>query len=349
MMEDNNNGILGNVLNALVEKGIGENTFGNGGGGMWFMFFFFMMFFFGGGNGFGGWGNNNIANSDIATKQDIAATAAWQATQNDLHAVNGNIDRLNQTIYQNGYNELAQLNAINQNVSQQGYNTSTAILQSSNETQKAVMGTGANLAMAINNGANDTQRTIMQGDFALQTAMLQGNNETQRTILIGDNNIQSALQKNNGDAQLAICQSTNAIQNSINNNGNNLASAIRETANAALQGITSLGFLTQQKGDEIKFQIAKSTCDITSTDTANTQKILDKLCMMEQNQQAQRIQELTVTNQALQLQNQVKDLQAGQIAGAGYIINAIRPYPAPAYVVSSPYGTTTTTTGGTGA
>ena len=114
-MEDNGN-ILGNVLNALVEKGIGDNGFNNfGGNGIWLIFFVFMMMFFGGGNfgNFGGWGNNFLNNSDVATKQDVAATAAWQATQNDIHTVNGNIDRLGQTIYQNGYNELAQLNNIN--------------------------------------------------------------------------------------------------------------------------------------------------------------------------------------------------------------------------------------------
>lgn len=356
-MEDNNN-ILGSVLNALVEKGMvdGDNKFG--GNGIWLVFFFFMMFFFGG-NGFGGWGNgfgNNLAlaNSDIATKQDVAATAAWQATQNDIHTVNANIDRLNQNVNQLGYNNLAQMNALNQNVSTQGYNVSTEILRSGNDTQRAIMGSSANLAMAITNGANDTQRaimqgnndtqrTIMQGDYATQTAIMQGNNDTQRTIMIGDNQTQNAIQRMNGDTQLSICQSNNAIQNAVNQNGNNLAAAIRESANATLQGITSLGFLTQQKGDELKYELAKSTCAITSNDTANMQKVLDKLCQMEANSQAIRIQELQIQNQALTLANQVKDLQAGQIASTGFIINAIRPYPVPAYEVSSPYGTSSTT------
>lgn len=345
-MEDNNN-ILGSVLNALVEKGMVDNDNKFGGNGIWLVFFFFMMFFFGGnGFGFGGWGNRgnfNLANSDVATKQDVAATAAWQTTQNDIHMVNANIDRLGQNLTQLGYNQLAQANQINQNISQQGFNTSTEILRTGGNTERAIMGTGANLAMAITNGNNDTQRTIMQGDYATQTAIMQGNNDTQRTILIGDNNTQSAIQRMNGDTQLSICQSNNAIQNAINQNGNNLAAAIRETANSTLQGITSLGFLTQQKGDELKYELAKSTCAITSNDTANTQKVLDKLCQMEANAQAVRIQELQIQNQALTLANQVKDLQAGQIASTGFIINAIRPYPVPAYEVSSPYGTTPTT------
>ena len=95
--------------------------------------------------------------------------------------------------------------------------------------------------------------------------------------------------------------------------------------------------------DQIRYEAAQHTCEITSNDTANTQKILDKLCQMESNQQAQRIQELTVENQALALQNQVKDIQAGQIALTNYAINAIRPYPVPSWEVSSPYGTTTAT------
>ena len=184
----------------------------------------------------------------------------------------------------------------------------------------------------------------MAGNNMINSSIQQMNGDTKLAICQSSGATQSAIQQMNGDTRLAICQATNANQAAITANGNATQAAIRETGNNLLQGITGLGFLTQQKTDELKFELAKSTAAITSNDTANTQKVLDKLCSMEANQQAQRIQELQIANQALMLTNQVKDLQAGQLATAGFIINAVRPYPTPSWEVSSPYQSITPAT-----
>lgn len=347
-MEDNNNNILAEVLGSLINNRDGNGNYG--GNWMWVIFFVFMMCWGGNGfGGFGGFGNRgfNGLGTNVATQGDVAATAAWGQTQDALRDVmesnNNNISRLaqdvngiNQNIYQLGYNQLAQANAANQQLAKTGFDLQTAVMAGNNMLQGAIMAGNNILNSAIRETAGDTKLTFCQGNSALQ-AIIQGTgNNIQNAIYQTANATQRDIQSMNADNRLAICQSTNTLQNSVNENGNRITN-----------GITGLGFLTQQKGDEIKFELAKSTCDITSNCTANSQKVLDKLCQMEANMQASKIQELQVANQALILANQVKDIQAGQIASTGYIINQIRPYPVPAYTVSSPYGgsTTPTTTG----
>ena len=386
MDENGSNNMLGEVLGALINNGNGENRFG--GNWMWIIFVVFMMMWGGGYGGFGnfGFGNRGFlgAGTNIATQGDVAATAAWAQTQdairdsienttNTVGRLAQDVSSLGQTVNQLGYNTLAQSNATNQQIARTGFDVQTAILTGNNLLQGAIMGGNNILNSAIRETAGDTKLTICQGNSALQgiiqgtgnnlqNAIYQTSNDTQRQIQGTGYGITSAIYQTanetqkelltfNGDNKLAICQATNAVQNSINNNGNAIVGTVRDTSNNILQGITGLGFLTQQKGDELKFELAKSTCAITTNETANTQKVLDKLCQMEAGMQAAKIQELQTANQALMLANQVKDLQAGQIANTGFIINALRPYPVPAYTVSSPYGTstTTTTTSATGA
>lgn len=347
MEENGSNNILAEVLGSLINNRDGNNNYG--GNWMWMIFFVFMMCWGGGFNGFGGFGNRGFlgAGTNLATQGDVAATAAWGQTQDAIRDVmennNNNISRLaqdvngiNQNIFQLGYNQLAQANATNQQLARTGFDIQTAVMAGNNMLQGAIMAGNNLLNSAIRETAGDTKLTFCQGNSALQ-AIIQGTgNNIQNAIYQTANATQRDIQSMNADTRLGICQSTNAVTGAVNENGNRI-----------VNGITGLGFLTQQKGDEIKFELAKSTCDITSNNTANTQKVLDKLCQMEANAQAIRIQELQIQNQALVLANQVKDIQTGQIASAGYIINQIRPYPVPAYTVTSPYGTTAggTTTG----
>ena len=370
MNEEGNSNIIAEVLGSLVKNGNGESMFG--GNWIWVIFVVFM-FMWGGGNGFGFGNRNGFFGNNLATQNDVAASTAWGQTQDALRDVmqtmNTNTQGLtqsigatNQALAQLGYNQLAQNNETNQQIAQLGYNQ----LAQNNLTNQQIAQKGFDLQTAIMAGNNLLQGTIMGGNNMLNNSIQQMNgdtklaicqsaNATQREILQGDNAIQnaifqtgavtnSAIQQMNGDNKLAICQANNATQAAINANSNAIQSAIRETGNSAIQGITGLGFLTQQKTDELKFELAKSTCAITSNDTANTQKVLDKLCQMESNQQAQRIQELQIANQALMLTNQVKDLQAGQLATAGYIISQVNPQARPAWIVNSPYQSTTTPT-----
>ena len=111
-----------------------------------------------------------------------------------------------------------------------------------------------------------------------------------------------------------------------------------------LQGFNSLGreisdnrFAAQQcccetnrNIDHVRYDAAKNTCDITTNATANTQKILDKLCVMESNAKDQRIADLTASLQTA-------NFQLSQQAQSANIIGTLRPFPQPAYITSSPY------------
>lgn len=87
---------------------------------------------------------------------------------------------------------------------------------------------------------------------------------------------------------------------------------------------------TNRNIDQVRYQMAQDTCAITTNATANTQHILDKLCAMEAAAKDQRISDL-------QLQLQAAQLQLGNAAQTQNIISQVRPFPVPAYPVSSPY------------
>ncbi len=87
---------------------------------------------------------------------------------------------------------------------------------------------------------------------------------------------------------------------------------------------------TNRNIDAVRYENAKNTCEITTNATANTQKILDKLCCMEMNAKDQRIADLTA---GLQTAN----FQLSQQAQSANLINTLRPTPIPAYVTCSPY------------
>lgn len=76
--------------------------------------------------------------------------------------------------------------------------------------------------------------------------------------------------------------------------------------------------------------MAQNTCHVTTNATENTQKILDKLCMMEANAKDNEIARLRYDLQAAQL-------TLAQGAQTQTIVGALKPSPMPAYIVSSPY------------
>ena len=84
--------------------------------------------------------------------------------------------------------------------------------------------------------------------------------------------------------------------------------------------------------DAVRYQMAEDTCKITSTDTANTQKVLDAICQLRSDTKDNTIAQLRFDLQAAQL-------NIGNIRQTADVVNQLRPYPIPAYPVSSPYGT----------
>lgn len=81
---------------------------------------------------------------------------------------------------------------------------------------------------------------------------------------------------------------------------------------------------------ENRFALQQCCCDITTNNTYNTQRILDKLCNMEANAKDAQIADL---REKLAVSN----LQVSQQVQNATLINALRPFPQPAYITCSPY------------
>ena len=117
------------------------------------------------------------------------------------------------------------------------------------------------------------------------------------------------------DLQKDLCQGFAANQMAMSNIQHNIDSCCCQT---------------NRNIDAVRYEAAQNTCAITTNATANTQKILDKLCMMESNAKDQRIADLT-------LGLQTANFQLSQQAQSANIINTLRPTPIPAYITCSPY------------
>ena len=88
---------------------------------------------------------------------------------------------------------------------------------------------------------------------------------------------------------------------------------------------------TNRNIDSVKYENAQNTCAITTNATANTQRILDKLCQMESNA---KDNEIATLRTALAQANG----QLSQQAQTANLIAQLRPTPIPAYRVSNPLG-----------
>ena len=160
----------------------------------------------------------------------------------------------------------------------------------------------------IKNGIRGVQNGLCDGFYAQNTTMLNGFNGIQRDI----------------------CYRAGQLENGIMQTGYQLGNQIAENRFAAQQCCCD----TNRNVDSVKYENAQNTCAITTNATANTQRILDKLCQMEANAKDQRIAEL-------QMNLQTANYQLSQQAQNATLIGSLRPYPIPAYPATSPYQATT--------
>jgi hypothetical protein len=149
----------------------------------------------------------------------------------------------------------------------------------------------------VNNGFQNTNNAVA-GGFARTNDNIC---DLRQNVLVGDMNIQNQVLENRYANQLSACQTQRDILTQTNELNTNLLTT-------ALQN--------QSKMDEC-------CCTLKAQGIENTQKILDAL-----NQ-----------NTIDSLRSEVNDLKNTVTAnGIGSsIINSVRPYPVPAYAVSSPY------------
>lgn len=132
---------------------------------------------------------------------------------------------------------------------------------------------------------------------------------------------------------------TNGVNTNIMQSAYGITNAVNTQGYQNQTAINNLGYQmqnccceTNRNVDAVRYENAQNTCAITTNATANTQRVLDRLCQMESNAKDQRISDLQFSLQAAQL-------QLGTLSQTASIINAVRPFPTPAYQVSSPYGT----------
>ena len=143
------------------------------------------------------------------------------------------------------------------------------------------------------NGIRAIQNGLSDGFYAVNTGLLQGFNGIQRDLCQGFSTINAGIAENRFAAQQCCC----SIERNV---------------------------------DNVRFENAQNTCAITTNATSNTQKILDKLCQMENNAKDAQIADL---REKLAVSN----LQVSQQVQNATIINALKPYPIPAYLTASPY------------
>lgn len=133
---------------------------------------------------------------------------------------------------------------------------------------------------------------------------------------------------NNGHNALGrdIANGTYVLDKAITDTRYVIGNAVNENRFAAQNGFNGV----DRNIDAVRYENAMNTCKITTTDTENTQKILDKLGQMEFN---------AMKNEAENLRMQLADarLAVSQCAQNQYLVNNIAPQPRPAYIVPNPY------------
>ena len=150
---------------------------------------------------------------------------------------------------------------------------------------------------AINNGFENVNSNLANGFGRVSDNLC----DLRQTVATGDMALNSSILENRYAGQLSACQTQRDILTQTNELNTNLLTT-------ALQ--------SQSKMDEC-------CCNLRASGIENTQKILDAL-----NQ-----------NTIDSLRSEVNDLKNTITAnGIGSsIINSVRPYPVPSYIVSSPY------------
>lgn len=147
-----------------------------------------------------------------------------------------------------------------------------------------------------------------------------------QSIRSGINNLGNGI----ADATFAlnnnILSQSNLLQRDMFNGFNNIQGAVEVTKDTVKDGT----YATARNIDALRYDTAQQTHAITTTDTANTQKILDKLCAMEINAKDQKIQELTALLGDARLGISQRDQNS-------VLINTLRPCPVPAYQVANPF------------
>lgn len=198
-----------------------------------------------------------------------------------------------------------------------------------NATQNALN----NIAAQINNGFADAS-----------TARLNGQMNQQQNIF----GLQTALQ-----------QTANANQSQTNNGMNGIVLGMQQMGNQTQQGIADLKYTVATENCNDRQTLNLGIRDLMAQNTANTNAIIqsqqqgfqgvqDKLCALQienlKNENSQLRQQLNMANLVASQTAQTAYLTQNNAQQTQYIVNRVAPVPTPAYIVSNPYSTPSTST-----
>ena len=153
-----------------------------------------------------------------------------------------------------------------------------------------------------------------------------GNGTVANDSLLGEEFIKRDIFNTNQNVSNTACQtqrdvleSRYATQLGLTNLGANMQNCCCETQKEVLQNRYDNALQTQT----LSAQMAQCCCDLRAEGLANTQKVID---LIQQDKIDQLRDQVYTTNLALNNANL-----------ANTVINAVRPFPSPSYVVGSPY------------
>ena len=161
--------------------------------------------------------------------------------------------------------------------------------------------------------------------------------------------ISTAVSNGFANAEISRCNSQANILQTLNNNQANMSTQLNNIAmnqqNCCCEnraGLADLKYTVATEACADRSAISNALKDVITSNTANTQAILDKLCEQE-------IEALKAQNQQLQMQSYLASLAASQNQQTGQILTdnaaqttallrALNPTPVPAYIVPNPVG-----------
>ncbi len=144
---------MSNIISGLIARGDRDGYYNNGGCGMWIILF--MLMIVGGFGGGFGWGNRGMqVPPNVATTQEVAASAAFQQTDNAIRAVE-------RGQYDLGYHTLDHFNRTDMLVQGVGANLQKDIAQAAFASKECCCETNRN----IDSAKYDTNRNIDQSRY----------------------------------------------------------------------------------------------------------------------------------------------------------------------------------------
>lgn len=194
----------------------------------------------------------------------------------------------------------------------------------------------------ITNGFNYANINSQLGEInqsinTLGYNQLQGMNNLNTSIMGGFANLNNGLLQATNGINTSILQSNNDIVRSVSDQTNALNMNIVQTGNAITNGLANLGYASQNQAcginnniDNVKYQLATEACATRAESDSNTQKILDRLSAMQMSEKDNQIAALQA--ELIDARNRIDNASQTQA-----IVGALKPYPVPAYNVSSPY------------